>query len=184
MKKIALMMVALLTVMTAVAQQDDKNERKAPKKPTPAEVTNRMAEKLNLTDKQKSKVLELNKAYEDLVCRSHMGRPHMGKPHMDDRHVGPRPDGFRTDANPGATEQQPREKKERQQMADGEKKERPQLTEAQKKEMMQNLAKRREYDIQMKRILTDEQYQEYQKMQPRHGGFGGPRHHGKMNHQE
>lgn len=172
MKKIALTMMALLTMMTAVAQKDDNNARKAPKKPTAEEMTNRMTEQLGLTDKQKSKVLALNKEYADVL-----GGPGMGRPHM-----GPRPDG-----NTGATEQAP-EKKERPQMTDAQKKERPQLTDAQKKEMEQKMAKRKEYDGKLKKILTDEQMQKYQQMRHHrgHGGRGGRGGHGgpKKSNQE
>lgn len=163
MKKIVLTMAALLTMMTAVAQQDDNNERKAPKKPTPEEMTNRLAEQLKLTDKQKTKVLALNKEYEDVI-----GGPGMG---MGGRRMGPRPDGPRPDGQTGATAQPSQQR------------ERPQLTDAQRKEMQQRMEKRQEYDAKLKKILTDEQLQEYQKMHQHRGGrggHGGPRPHGPM----
>ena len=63
MKKFLMTMVALLTMTAAVAQDNDNRERREFKKPTPEEMTNRMAEELNLDDQQKAKVLELNKEY-------------------------------------------------------------------------------------------------------------------------
>ena len=162
MKKIVLTMIALLTMMTAVAQQENNNERRAFKKPTPEEMTNRMADQLKLTDKQKKKVLELNKEYEDVIGGPGMGM--MGGRHMGPRHNGPRPDG-----QTGATAQQAQPR------------ERPQLTDEQRKEMQQRMEKRKEYDAKLQKILTDEQQQEYQKMHQRRGGrggrggFGGPR---------
>lgn len=68
MKKIVLTMVALLSMTAAVAQETSTQpERKAPKQPTPAEMTDRMASKLNLTDEQKAKVLALNTEYQDVL---------------------------------------------------------------------------------------------------------------------
>ncbi len=58
MKKILLTMVALLSMTAVMAQDGDKKERKAPK-----EMTNRMADDLQLTAEQKAKVLDLNKDF-------------------------------------------------------------------------------------------------------------------------
>ena len=69
MKKIAMTMVALLTMTAAVAQNNENGERREFKKPTPEEMTNRMADQLKLDDKQKTKVLELNKEYEGVLAR-------------------------------------------------------------------------------------------------------------------
>lgn len=157
MKKIVLTMVALLSMTAAVAQSNDtKKEFKAPKKPTPEEMTNRMAKDLSLTDQQKAQVLALNKEYEKVL-----GGPGMRR--------GPRPQ--KSDVEKSATEQAPKAKPQ------GERPERPQLSEAQKAEMKQNMEKRKEYDIKLKKILNDKQYENYQKMYRR--GFGGPHgHHG------
>ena len=145
MKKIVLTMVALLS-MTAAMAQDNSGERKAPKQPSVEEMTNRMAERLNLTDDQKTKVLELNKEYQNLL--KDFRRPR-----------GPRPDG-----QTGAT---PR---------DGSQKgKRPELTDEQKARMKDFQVKREEYDEKMKQILNDDQYQNWKKMQGHHGRPGGPR---------
>ena len=97
MKKIVLSMVALLSMTVAVAQ-DAKSDKKAPKEPTAEEMTNRMAQDLKLTDEQKTKVLALNKEYQDVLKAPRGPR-------------GPRPEGKQgkrpqTDGKTEATEQQ------------------------------------------------------------------------------
>jgi Spy/CpxP family protein refolding chaperone len=152
MKKIVMTMVALLTMTAAVAQNSDNNngrQRREFKKPTPEEMTNRMADQLKLDDKQKSKVLDLNKEYEGVL-----GGPGMG------RGFGRGMRGQRPDAQSGATEQNGQQ---RPQM--------PQLTEEQRAQMKQMMEKRQEYDKKLKDILTDDQYKTYQ--QQRRGGRGG-----------
>ena len=156
-------MVALLSMTVMQAQNNDKCECKkeqkekrpvAPKAVTPEQRTDKMAKELSLTDAQKTKVLALNKEYQDVLKGPKM--------------VGPRPPKPQTDAETGATQQQ--------------RPERPQLTDAQKAEMKQQKAKRDEYNKKLKSILNDEQYKKYEKAQKRHGhhGHGGPGgpHHG------
>ena len=138
-------MVALLS-MTAMMAQNDKSDKKAPKEPTPEEMTARMAKDLNLTDDQKTKVLALNKEYKDMF----KGGPRMGGPR------GPKPDG-----KSEATDNQQRP-------------ERPQMTDAQKAEMKKHMEQRKAYDQKLKSILTADQYKKWQKQQKR-GPKGGPR---------
>ena len=64
MKKIFLVMMALLTMTTAMAQPSD---RKAPKKMTHQEMTTQMTSKLKLNDAQKAKVAALNNEYQDIL---------------------------------------------------------------------------------------------------------------------
>lgn len=64
MKKMVMTLVALLTMTAAVAQDVDKNERKAPQPPTVEQMVEGMAKELNLTDEQKTKLIELNKDYD------------------------------------------------------------------------------------------------------------------------
>lgn len=64
MKKMVMTLVALLTMTAAVAQDVNKNERKAPQPPTVEQMVEGMAKELNLTDEQKTKLIELNKDYE------------------------------------------------------------------------------------------------------------------------
>ena len=159
MKKIVMTMVALLTMTAAVAQDNERRERREFKKPTPEEMTNRMAESLKLDDKQKDKVLELNKEYESVL----MGGPGMGRGFGRGQR-GPRPDG-----ESGAT-QNNGQQRPRPQL--------PELTDEQKAQMKQQMEKRQEYDKKLQKILTDEQYKTYQEQHQRRGGrggFGGPR---------
>ena len=159
MKKIVMTMVALLTMTAAVAQDNERRERREFKKPTPEEMTNRMAESLKLDDKQKDKVLELNKEYEGVL----MGGPGMGRGFGRGQR-GPRPDG-----ESGAT-QNNGQQRPRPQL--------PELTDEQKAQMKQQMEKRQEYDKKLQKILTDEQYKTYQEQHQRRGGrggFGGPR---------
>ena len=156
MKKIVLTMVALLSMTVMQAQNNDKCEckkgaKKEMRKMTPETMTEKMTEELSLTDAQKTKVLALNKEYQDVLKGPKMG--------------GPRPQKPQADAETGATEQRP---------------ERPELTDAQKAEMKQMKAKRDEYNKKLKSILNDDQYTKYEKMQKRHGHrghghHGGPR---------
>jgi hypothetical protein len=154
MKKIVLTMVALLSMTVMQAQNNDKCEckkgaKKEMRKMTPEMMTEKMTKELSLTDAQKTKVLALNKEYQDVLKGPKMG--------------GPRPQKPQADAETGATEQRP---------------ERPQLTDAQKAEMKQMKAKRDEYNKKLKSILNDEQYKKYEKMQKRHGRHGGRHGHG------
>ena len=151
MKKIVLSMVALLSMTVAVAQ-DAKSDKKAPKEPTVEEMTNRMAQDLKLTDEQKTKVLALNKEYQDVLKAPRGPRPE-GK-------QGKRP---QTDGQTEATEQQGGKQKGQ----------RPEMTEEQKAKMKAHHAKRSEYDKKLKQILTDDQYKNWKKRQGRHGGPRG-----------
>ena len=170
MKKIVLTMVALLSMTVMQAQTDNKSERKAPKQPTPEEMTERMAKDLDLNTDQKAKVLALNKKYQDVL----KGGPHGPRGPRPDGQGGPKGDKKqkgdkqpmadkqqpKTDAQTGATEQQ--------------RPERPQLTDEQKAKMKAQMEKRKEYDGKLKQILTDEQYKKFQKAHKRHG-HDGPR---------
>ena len=127
MKKILLVMMAVLTMTTAQAQPSD---RKAPKKMTHQEMTTQMTSKLKLNDAQKAKVAALNKEYQDIL-------------------MPPEPpknaDGSRPEPPKNGDKAMP------------------------KKPDSKHMAKRQEYEKKLKQILTDEQYKNYQKMQPPHG---------------
>ena len=127
MKKILLVMMALLTMTTAMAQTSD---RKAPKKMTHQEMTTQMTSRLKLNDAQKPKVAALNKEYQDIL-------------------MPPEPpknaDGSRPEPPKNGDKAMP------------------------KKPDSKHMAKRQEYEKKLKQILTDEQYKNYQKMQPPHG---------------
>ena len=143
MKKIVMTMIALLTMTAAVAQNNGNGERRF-QRPTPEDQTNRMAEQLKLDDKQKAKVLDLNKEYESVL----MGGPGMGR-------------GFgRGQGGPGGNGGG---------FQGGQQGQRPQLTEEQRaemqKQMQQRMEKRQEYEKKLKDILTDDQFKTYQEQQ-------------------
>ena len=66
-------LVALLS-MTAVMAQNENGERRAPRQMTPEDMTTRMTQQLSLTADQQTKVLALNKEYQDMFQRPGMGR--------------------------------------------------------------------------------------------------------------
>lgn len=169
MKKVILTMVALLSMTAMQAQTSDNPERKAPKKPTAEEMTNRMVKDLGLTDAQKDKVLKLNKQYEGVLGMPAMRGPRPPRPEGMDE--GPKPD-----AQTGATQQRPAG-------VSGQRPERPQFTEEQRAEMQKRHAQREEYNTKLKDILTDDQYKSFQKMQRRGHGRGHGPGHGQGNHQ-
>lgn len=152
MKKIVMTMIALLTMTAAVAQNNGNGERRF-QRPTVEDQTNRMAEQLKLDDKQKAKVLDLNKEYENVLMGG-MGR------------------GFgRGQGGPGGNSGG---------FQGGQQGRRPQLTEEQRaemqKQMQQRMEKRQEYEKKLKEILTDDQFKTYQEQQQQRrgrGGFGG-----------
>ena len=143
--------------MTVAVAQDAKSDKKAPKEPTAEEMTNRMAQDLKLTDEQKTKVLALNKEYQDVLKAPRGPR-------------GPRPEGKQgkrpqTDGKTEATEQQGGKQRGQH----------PELTEEQKAKFKAHHAKREEYDKKLKQILTDDQYKSWKKRHGRHGRLGGHR---------
>lgn len=147
MKKIVLMMVALLSMTAVQAQESDKQQFRGPKQMTPEEMTERMGNELKLTDEQKTKVLALNKEYEKVIAGPGMRRPRPQK----------------TDGESGATAQNDQKRPER-----------PQMTDEQREEMKQRMEKRQEYEKKLKELLTEDQYKKYQESRPRRG-FGGGR---------
>lgn len=148
MKKIVLMMVALLSMTAVQAQESDKQQFRGPRQMTPEQMTERMSDNLKLTDEQKTKVLALNKEYEKVIAGPGMRAP--------------RPQN--TDGESGATTQQNRQRPER-----------PQITDAQREEMKQRMKQRKEYEEKLKEILTEDQYKKYQESRPGRRGFGGGR---------
>jgi Spy/CpxP family protein refolding chaperone len=149
MKKIVLMMVALLSMTAVQAQESDNNKNqqqfRGPRQMTPEQMTERMTNDLKLNDEQKTKVLALNKEYEKVIAGPGMR--------------GPRPQ--RPDGESGATAQNGQQRPER-----------PQLTDEQREEMKQRMEKRQEYEKKLKEILTEDQYKKYQESRPGRRGFG------------
>lgn len=148
MKKIVMTMIALLTMTAAVAQNNGNGERRF-QRPTPEDQTNRMAEQLKLDDKQKAKVLDLNKEYENVLMGGMgrgFGRGQGGPGGFQGGQQGQRPE---------LTEEQRAEMQ---------------------KQMQQRMEKRQEYEKKLKEILTDDQFKTYQEQQQQRrgrGGFGG-----------
>ena len=130
MKKIILMMVAALTMTTAMAKQADG---KPTKKMTHQEMTTQMTSKLKLNDAQKAKVAALNKEYQDVLMQEPTQKPDCNKT---------------------------KAKKVNGKNVDNKK------ANAKKPAGTKNNAKRQEYEKKLKKILTDKQYKNYQKMQP------------------
>ncbi|MBR2231490.1 MAG: DUF4890 domain-containing protein [Prevotella sp.] len=138
MKKIILMMVALLS-MTAMMAQTNNGERKAPKKMTHEEMTSQMNSKLKLSSDQKTKVAALNKEYQDYLMPEPPQKPEGDKDSNSKK---------QKDSKKSASK-----KPDQKPSTNG-----------------QNQAKRQEYDKKLKQILTDDQYKNYQKMQPQCDG--------------
>jgi len=176
MKKIALTLVALLTMTVAGAQNcgnNDcsknseecgkdkkeccKNGKKAPKEMTAQQRTERMAKQLSLSEDQKAQLQALNEKYQDALKRPAMPGHRLQKAPKDKTCTI-------TDANSAPTSGLQQKCQEC-----------PQLTDTQKKEMKQGFEKRKAYETELKKILTDDQYKEYQRMQPHHHGHKGPK---------
>lgn len=64
MKKTLMTLVALLTMTAAMAQDNDTKQRVVPQLPTAQQMVEFMARDLELTDEQKTKLVELNKEYD------------------------------------------------------------------------------------------------------------------------
>ena len=169
MKKMTLTMVALLSV-TAMQAQDNNNvqtqaqtaktlilpEGQRPKvmdlNGTPELRTESMKKELSLTDEQATKVLALNKEYQDVFAQDSRRGGDM-RPQRQQK----------ADGKTSATAPQQRQ--------------RAQLTDEQKAEMKAKMEKRKAYNDQLKTILTAEQFEKYQQTQMRRGarrGQGSP----------
>ena len=162
MKKLILAFVALMT-MTSVQAQDDNKSRGERRQFDRTEMlkkrTDETAKKYGLNEEQTAKLLELNTKYADK-----MG-PGMGAA-RNGRRGGARP-GF--DANRGGNRQQGQ---------------RPEMTEEQRQNMAKQRAERQaameQYANELQAIMTPEQYQAYkadmEKNTTRQGARrGGPR---------
>ena len=150
MKKIVLMIAAVLTFTVAQAQ-----EEKAEKKELRPEMRQgfergqqpdrvaMMKERYNLTEEQVEKVKKLNEEYKDLMFRGpRMGRGQGGpRPNFNARRVEPKADG-NADANPQMPQRPSREEME--------------------KRMQERQQKQAEYDSKLKEILDADQFEKYE----------------------
>ena len=156
-------MIAAVLMSSAAFAQEEKNCESKCKQPDKTEMvkhrTDRVVKKYGLNDQQAASLLELNTKYADKFGGP---RGHHGKKHSM-RH-GKKHEG-QADATTGATTPQPR----------GDKK-RPELTEEQKAQFearrQEMEANRKAYETELKKILTEDQFKQYEadmKKHKRHG---------------
>ena len=157
MKKVILALVAVMT-MTAAQAQDGNRQRGERRQFDRTEMlknrTDEVAKKYGLTKEQADKLLELNTKYADKMG-GRMGGPRGRRP-------GARPGGFGGGQNNG---------------------QRPELTEEQKQQMEAARKEREEamkqYDEELQKIMTPEQYESYKAVEAKRrqegGRRGGPR---------
>jgi hypothetical protein len=163
MKKMMMTMIAAVLMSSAAFAQEEKKCECKCKQPDKTEMvkhrTDRVVKKYGLNDQQAASLLELNTKYADKFGgpRGHHGKKH-GMRHGK-KHEG------QADATTGATNPQPR----------GDKK-RPELTEEQKAQFearrQEMEANRKAYETELKKILTDDQFKQYEadmKKHKRHG---------------
>ena len=163
MKKMMMTMIAAVLMSSAAFAQEEKKCECKCKQPDKTEMvkhrTDRVVKKYGLNDQQAASLLELNTKYADKFGgpRGHHGKKH-GMRHGK-KHEG------QADATTGATTPQPR----------GDKK-RPELTEEQKAQFQARRqemeANRKAYETELKKILTEDQFKQYEadmKKHKRHG---------------
>lgn len=149
-----LMLIAAMTVSTSFAF------RQGPRQITPADRTEKMAQELNLSKKQKAKVLALNEKYADIFAMRGKPGPRQKdccKKDMQDKQCCKKDTGC---CNKGGQHK------------------RPELTPEQKAKMDTMRQKRADYDKELESILNKKQYQTYKENQKKHRGHHGhgPRH--------
>lgn len=169
-KAILLITAAIFSVTLCMAQ-----EKKEKKQMTIEQKTEKMVNYLQLNDKQAKELKQLNEKYADLLQRP--ARPH-GKGHFGGPH-GQRPPKMKQEGNENL------EKRPDMKSGHHGKPNHPQMSDEErakmKEKMMEYKKQREEYQKELKSILTEEQYQKYQKMQSHRGGKGKHHHHGHKN---
>lgn len=138
--------MALVTTGMALAQQDNNRERG--QRPDPAQMAQRMTEQMaqryGLDDKQQASLLELNKQYAPKMPMMRGGRPG-GRPGMR----GDRPGGMRRDSTMA-----PRQRPSKEEM---------------EKRFQEMRANREAYNAEVKKIMTTDQYKKFTEDQERRG---------------
>ncbi len=138
--------MALATTGMALAQQGDNKERG--QRPDPAQMAQRMTEQMaqryGLDDKQQANILELNKQYAPKMPMMRGGRPG-GRPGMR----GDRPGGMRRDSTMA-----PRQRPSKEEM---------------EKRFQEMRANREAYNAEVKKIMTTDQYKKFTEDQERRG---------------
>lgn len=179
MKRIVMTLAAaVLMGSVAVAQDSEKKGQREGRKFDKTEMikhrTDEVVKKYGLNDQQAARLLDLNTQYADKMGpgprgghrggRPGMGGPgHHGKDSLKARHAHPETDGT-TQASP----QQPR---------DGQKPgKRPELTEEQKAKFEAQRKEReaamQAYDAELQKIMTADQFKQYQADQKKHAQRG------------
>ncbi len=177
MKKIILSFAAALFVSLAAVAQESQNEarpqgKKFDKTEFVKKRTDMTVKQYGLNETQARQLLDLNTKYADIMVPGPRGHRHGMRPGHGPKQqkdsLRQRPQKPRSDADTGATSQ--------------EGKQRPELSDEQKAQMKANREQReadqKAYDVELQKILTPEQYQQYQAdMKKRHQG--GKRGHDK-----
>lgn len=168
----------ILTLIAAMTVSATFAFHQGPKKITPAERTEKMSQELNLSKKQKAKVLALNEKYADVFAMPGMRG---SRPPKDGKFDGRKPQG-KPDFQKEDFDKQRKDFDKQDKdccKKDGQHK-RPELTAEQEAKMKAMHQKRAEYDNELEKILNKKQYQAYKDNQKRHHGHRGHRpHHGK-----
>lgn len=148
MKKLLMMIVAIMTVTMASAQ-DEQMRRQRPQGPR-MDRTEMMTKEYNLTKEQQEKVKALNEEYSSLFRM----------PGRGGRNMGPRPNNGNNDGQ----QARPQRRTDGQTGATAQNGQRPSREEMQKMRQERE-AKQKEYDGKLKEILTKDQYSAYEKRQ-------------------
>ena len=153
MKKVFLTLIAAMAMSYAMAQEMPARDN---------DRTEMMTRQLDLTPEQAEKVKALNEKYPELMRFNRGGHRPGGRPGD-----GPRPNrDQKVDGTTGATaqQQQPMQRPSREEM---------------EKRMQERRKQREAYEAELKTILTEEQFDKYEKSKPQprgpRPGFGGPR---------
>ena len=166
MKKFMMTMIAAVLMSSAAfAQEEKKCECKCNKKPDKTEMvkhrTDKIVKKYGLNDQQAASLLELNTKYADKFGAPRGRHHHHGMKHGK-KHEN------KTAANTGATPQQSRGDKKRPELTEEQKAK----FEARRKEMEAN---RQAYETELKKIMTADQYKQYEADMKKHKGHGPKR---------
>ncbi len=148
MKKLLLMIVAIMTVTMATAQNEQMNRQRPDRQRM--DRTEMMTKEYNLTKEQQEKVKALNEEYSSLFRM----------PGRGGRNMGPR----QNNGNNGQPQARPQRRTDGQTGASAQNGQRPSREEMQKM-MQEREAKQKEYDGKLKDILTKDQYSAYEKRQ-------------------
>lgn len=187
MKRLILSLIASICLVSTQAQRQEKNRPEPPQRITAAQRTQQMKKQLGLTQKQTSSIAVLNKRYAKLFTgpgqepgsmppsgiaeQKQNGNP----PTMPKGNPPMKPKGNPTNKQKGQKPQKPNDrapiKGNKPNMPKGNPPARPQgRNMGPQGDMNQFMQLQKQYDAQLKKILTAKQYSVYQKS---HHGPGG-----------